>query len=107
MEIVAQEKYLPSHKEVVQSIFESPKISITFPEKSADFSDMAKFLNSPEFDDVVEHVLSVLKEGMQKSIEKESKRVNPKNFHLVFVKKLPIILKTLAERAKTSKYLKE
>ncbi len=100
-------KHLPSHKEVLDSIFEARKISISFPEKSADFSDVAKFLNSPEFDNVVEHVLSVLKEGIQKSIEKENKRLNPKNFHRVFVTKLPTILKTLMTRAKTSKYLKE
>jgi len=99
-------KHLPSHKEVLDSVFESRQVKIIFPEKSAEFTDVAKFLNSQEFDDVVEHVLSVIKEGLQKSIEKQSKRVNPENFHKAFVAKLPIILKTLSTRAKTSKYLK-
>jgi len=99
--------HLPTHKEVIESIFESNrKISISFPEKSGDFTDVAKFLNSSEFDDVVEHVLSVMKEALQKSIEKENKRVKPEQFHRVFVSKLPTILKTLATRAKASKYLK-
>lgn len=101
-----QKKYLPSHKEVLDSVFENRQIKITFPEKSAEFADIAKFLNSSEFEDVVEHVLSVIKEGLQKSIEKQNKRVNPENFHKTFVAKLPIILKTLSTRAKTSKYLK-
>ena len=98
--------HLPTHKEVVESIFESKKIKVSLPKEPSQFTDVTKFINSPGFDDVVADVLAELYESFYEQAKK-GKEIKEETAEFTFRNNIDLILKSLQKRAKDSKFFKE
>lgn len=98
--------HLPTHKEVVETIFENKKIKISLPKEPSQFSDVTKFINSPEFENTVADVLAELYESFY-THAKKGKEIKEETAEFTFRNNIDLILKSLQKRAKESKFFKE
>lgn len=96
--------YIPSHKEVIQSVFESKKIRVSLPKQPAEFADITKFLNSPAFEEVTSDVLATIAEGLYANMKESKGDVKQDHLESMFKANLELIMRTLMKRAGSSDF---